>query len=344
MTSSPFKNPLPGVPHIESPFFDALFADADDATRALAVQLRMQGYVVIDFPDPDIHAMAEAIKTNLVSHWPSDAFEQFRKGQGSALRLQDAWTFDDNVKRIACNDAVLELLGKLYGVPAWPFQTLNFPVGTEQHFHTDAVHFSSTPERFMCGVWVALEDITLDNGPLQYYPGSHSWPLFTNEHIGCCVSKFDQKPTQAIYHELWQALVDAKRVAPEKFLAKKGQALIWAANLLHGGCAHLNKSLSRWSQVTHYFFENCAYYTPMNSDPFYGTIDFRELVNIKTGKVMPQRYAGQTIPESFVAGLGMCFEASSYLAANPDVAKAGVDPFEHYLRHGQKEKRPLRPA
>lgn len=29
MTSAPFKNPLPGVPHIESPFFDALFADAD---------------------------------------------------------------------------------------------------------------------------------------------------------------------------------------------------------------------------------------------------------------------------------------------------------------------------
>ena len=28
----------------------------------------------------------------------------------------------------------------------------------------------------MCGVWVALEDITEDNGPLHYYPGSHRLP------------------------------------------------------------------------------------------------------------------------------------------------------------------------
>ena len=52
--SVPFKNPLPGVPQVESPFFDALFADADDATRAIAKQLRSQGYAVMDFPEADI--------------------------------------------------------------------------------------------------------------------------------------------------------------------------------------------------------------------------------------------------------------------------------------------------
>ncbi len=42
---------------------------------------------------------------------------------------------------------------------------------------------------------------------------------------------------------------------------KQGQALIWYANLLHGGAAQTDLSRSRHSQVTHYYFENCTYYT-----------------------------------------------------------------------------------
>jgi SAM-dependent methyltransferase len=37
------------------------------------------------------------------------------------------------------------------------------------------------------------------------------------------------------------------------------------------------------------------------------------------------------------------FDKDAYLAANPDVAAAGLDAAEHYLRHGQHENRPLRP-
>lgn len=33
------------------------------------------------------------------------------------------------------------------------------------------------------------------------------------------------------------------------------------------------------------------------------------------------------------------FDADAYLAANPDVARAGVDPLQHYLVHGLSEGR-----
>jgi hypothetical protein len=346
-----FHNPLPGVPAIESPFFEAIFADAPDVVQQLARHMQQQGFAVIEFPEPELDAMCEAIKANLASHYDAQAWQAFRDGAEGGLRVQDAWQFDENVKRIACNATLLDCLSRLYGKRAWPFQTLNFPVGTEQHFHSDAVHFSSVPERFMCGVWLALEDITPDNGPLLYYPGSHRWPLYTNEHIGLCVAEQAEAPNQSIYQPMWQALVDAHGVPQRQFLAKKGQALIWAANLLHGGCAHLNRQATRWSQVTHYFFENCAYYTPMLSDPFYGSIDFRNLVNIQTGQAMPQRYAGHKIADGFVAATDplqqswdMAFDPEQYLAANPDVAAAGDNPFEHYLRHGRFERRRLRPA
>ena len=47
------------------------------------------------------------------------------------------------------------------------------------------------------------------------------------------------------------------------FLPKAGEIIIWHGNLLHGGSKVLDNSLTRLSQVTHYFFEGCAYMTPI---------------------------------------------------------------------------------
>ena len=73
----------------------------------------------------------------------------------------------------------------------------------------------------------------------------------------------------------WSEAHDLK--GRRQFHAKKGQALIWAANLLHGGAAQTNLKRTRYSQVTHYYFDNCCYYTPMSSVPFLGPIWFRDI-------------------------------------------------------------------
>ena len=349
-----FKNSLPGVPHIESPFFSRIFnaPDVDDETRRVAFELAVKGYAVIDFPDSGFEQMAESIKANLHSHYDFDGWREHGHEAGVSLRVQDAWQFDDNVRSIACNEHITGLLSRLYGRQAWPFQTLNFPVGTQQHFHTDSIHFSSSPERFMCGVWVAMEDIDETNGPLMYFPGSHRWPIYTNEHIATCIAEMKGTPTQAIYEAMWRDLVEAHGAQPDYFLPKKGQALIWAANLMHGGTTQTDPARTRWSQVTHYFFEDCAYYTPMMSDPFYGSIAFRSLTNIVTGETIPNRVAGHEIPQRFIEATNPrqlswkdedAFDPAFYLLANPDVAAAGIDATTHYLVHGRKEKRRLRP-
>ena len=81
-------------------------------------------------------------------------------------RLQDLWEVIKEVKLIALNESILCLLEALFDRSPKPFQTLNFPVGTEQGVHSDAVHFNSDPFGLMYGVWVALEDIHQDQGPL----------------------------------------------------------------------------------------------------------------------------------------------------------------------------------
>ena len=297
-----FDNPLSGVPLVESPFFEEMLAglELDAPAKAVARQLHEQGWAVIDFPDPEIDARAERIKRSLHSRYDWDSWRAKGWRNDDGLRIQDAYSFDADVQQIACNPQIMALLSKLYGRRAWPFQTLNFPVGTQQHFHSDSIHFSSVPERFMCAVWVALEDIGPDQGPLLYYSGSHKWPIYVNEHIGLCRAGDADAPTQKSFEALWEALVRVRGLEPVRFHAKKGQALIWAANLLHGGSRQTNPDLTRWSQVTHYYFDGCCYYSPMESDPFYGRIFFRRPRDISTGAVAPNVYSGLRVPSAFV--------------------------------------------
>ena len=307
MSSTTKNNPLPGVPAVESPFFDQIFV-SDRFTESelrIARDLHDNGYAIFDFPDEDFSARAERIKAALHDRYP---WTQWRAGSAD-MRVQDAWALNDDVRSIAVNAKVLGLLSKLYGRRAWPFQTLNFPVGTEQHFHTDSIHFSSVPERFMCGVWLALEDIGPEQGPLEYYVGSHRWPIYTNEHVGF-VPDADAN-SQTTYHEFWEAMVSQTGVRRATFHPRKGQALIWAANLLHGGMAHHDKSLTRWSQVTHYYFDDCAYYTPKDSDPFRGHIAFRSMTDLTTMQRMAHSFSKRPVHVPFIRSARIGFEPAA---------------------------------
>lgn len=355
---------LPGVPIVESP----LFADSIDAMglseieRMVATGLNRRGFAVIDFPDPDLAARIGRIKANLAPRYGAGSGDAAIAGLPGNPRIQDAWQFDDDVKAIAANPDLLALLGKLYGRRAFPFQTLNFPVGTEQHAHADAVHFSSQPERFMCGVWLAMEDISADSGPLLYYPGSHKWPIVSNVMIGERGWDRPRHDAQEPFEAVWRAMVAANRIEPETFLPRKGQALIWAANLLHGGSARGDRARTRWSQVTHYYFADCAYYTPAFSDEPFGRLDLRTITNVATGQVEPNRLLGEDVlpvqpprpPRrkslwrrtidryNQPSGLPADFDADAYLDLNPDVAAGAADPAMHYLRHGRQEGRRYR--
>jgi ectoine hydroxylase-related dioxygenase (phytanoyl-CoA dioxygenase family) len=176
-------------------------------------------------------------------------------------RIMDAWKISDHVKTLARSPKVLGILEQLYGRKPLPFQTLNFPVGTEQAVHSDTVHFNSMPAGYMAGVWVALEDMDMDNGPLVYYPGSHKLPEVTMQDAGV-----EADPSEYPHYERFIAnLIEREGLEPQYATIRKGQGFIWAANLLHGGSPQRDKTRTRHSQVTHYHFEGCKYYMPLSS-------------------------------------------------------------------------------
>jgi ectoine hydroxylase-related dioxygenase (phytanoyl-CoA dioxygenase family) len=180
-----------------------------------------------------------------------------------SVRIQDAWKASPAVKEIARAPAVLDLLRELYGREPLPFQTLNFRVGTQQSPHADAFHFNSDPPGFMCGVWVALEDIDETSGPLVYYPGSHRLPEVTTTDVGMAPTEEEAGKYATYIGEQ----ISRNGYEPHVGLLKKGQALLWASNLLHGGSPTQDPDRTRKSQVTHYYFEGCHYWTPMLSAP-----------------------------------------------------------------------------
>lgn len=304
------KNLLPGIPLIESPLFPSLMPElglSGEESR-VALELFHRGYAVIDFPDPEIDQRIDRIKASLGPRYVIDFDDPESDKTLGERRIQDAWRFDADVLAIAANAEVKALLGKLYGRAAFPFQTLNFPVGTQQEAHSDMVHFSSQPEKFMCGVWLAMEDVTAEAGPLFYYPGSHRWPVMSNALIGRRGYGSQLNSAQDPFAQAWAALVAAEGAEREVFLARKGQALIWCANLLHGGSEQTDPRQTRWSQVTHYYFDDCLYYTPAYSDEILGAFDLRRIVAVGETHERPNLYLGEPVArpshEAARAGLG----------------------------------------
>ena len=235
---------------------------------------------MVDLGRERMQTLADRIQGDLGAEFDLEAWRD--AGGQASLRVQDAWQHSEAVRELALLPEIAAMLQVCWGRQPFAFQTLNFPVGTQQHLHSDAVHFHSEPPGFMCGVWVALEDIHPDSGPLEYVPGSQRLPYLQAADVGV-QQQPGVTPDQTIFHDYWQAAVASDGFQRETFTPRLGQALIWSANLIHGGSAVENLQRSRWSQVTHYFFEGCRHYTPMLSDWPQGPVAWRNPFDIARG-------------------------------------------------------------
>jgi hypothetical protein len=276
------------LPWVESPFFNQELKNAN-LDPVLEEQVRRyaeDGYLIFD-PEIEMAVLDQAL-------------EQVKPLYGNDLRKQDAWQTVPAVRQIATAPKVMEMLRLLYQREPIPFQTLNFPVGTQQRTHSDAIHFNSIPQRFMCGVWVALEDVRDDNGPLHYYPGSHKLPFYDLVDMGLKGS--EAKTVEDVYGKTYRAyeerleeIIQAQGLKKATLNMPKGKAIIWSSNLLHGGEKIQTPGSTRHSQVTHYFFENCVYYTPLRSDATLDKLYVRKITNIATGQPVDNKYFDESL-------------------------------------------------
>jgi ectoine hydroxylase-related dioxygenase (phytanoyl-CoA dioxygenase family) len=268
------------TPWFEGPFFHQLipYVVGDDwSVEKLCLDFHKNGYVKIDLELDE--SFIQAVITDMYRLSKNGKTQEAGYHYSDGPRIFEGWRDSQNILKLALNEKVTEVLSILYGREPIPFQTINFIKGSNQPLHSDTIHFHTIPERWMAGVWVALEDMTEANGPLVYVPGSHKLPCYTFQDLNLPVPEYGKQfDSYAEYERFIEAVVKAGGFKREKFVCKKGTALIWASNLLHGGSMILDENSTRLSQATHYYFKGCQhYYSPMFSDVANGVIAKKDL-------------------------------------------------------------------
>lgn len=169
--------------------------------------------------------------------------------RASALHLHA-----DAARRVFDDDRARELCSLVFDHPAEPRYSLVFQKGSEQKLHQDTAAFHVFPRNHLIGVWIALEDIQPDSGPLLYCPGSHRQPLYEGFDNYPQTNRRTASPEQLELYDRHVAEL-AQRYETRAFLPRAGDALFWHGQLIHGGSPIINPASTRVSFVIHFIAE-----------------------------------------------------------------------------------------
>lgn len=230
------------------------------------------GFVIL--PQAVPHELIDSLDAEVEKIWNGTSstqciVEYFEEGatyhhagprfKGKRTKLLDLYVHLESARQVVFSKAILGFLRLLFERPILAFQCLYFRWGSRQAIHQDSAFVKvSSPLEFVAS-WIALEDIQPNSGELEYYKGSHKLDdyLFEGRHKWMPIKSPEYEHFLASLHQRSQEL----GLERQAFLPKKGDVLLWSADLAHGGSQHVTEGLTRKSIVTHY--------CPINCDPVY---------------------------------------------------------------------------
>ncbi len=146
--------------------------------------------------------------------------------------------------------AVLRFLTQIYDRPPVAFQTMTMRKGSEEPLHIDTGPLSLTEPMSMCASWVALEDVKPNSGEFWYVPGTHQLPEVL--HRGVAKAHDGDMATYGQVLNRTHELSAERGLETQYFRAKKGDVLLWHADLMHGGAPIADPATTRLSLVAHF--------------------------------------------------------------------------------------------
>jgi len=169
-------------------------------------------------------------------------------------RLLDLFAFCATARAAIANPPAMEFLRAIFGARPKAMQSLSFWNGSQQPIHKDTAYVRvDTGAMRLAATWLALEDVEPGTGELEYYIGSHRAPAFM---FGGESRWMEYKPGE--HSDFLRSLhEDAQRFGQPRgsFLGKKGDLLIWHADLAHGGAQITKPGRTRRSLVAHFCAE-----------------------------------------------------------------------------------------
>jgi ectoine hydroxylase-related dioxygenase (phytanoyl-CoA dioxygenase family) len=171
------------------------------------------------------------------------------------------------------NERALRIQDYLFQEQSACFTSLTFESGSEQAMHRDSPYFTTNPEYYYLGVWVALEEVDERNGALVVYDHGHL--LHEPDRFALYATVYGPEDRMQPYDgRLWDVYQKAvNRQCEDRGLCKvvvpmsPGDTLIWHPHLPHGGSPIMERHRSRLSMVNHVIPINTSV---SGLDVFYG--------------------------------------------------------------------------
>jgi ectoine hydroxylase-related dioxygenase (phytanoyl-CoA dioxygenase family) len=244
--------------------------------------------------------VVDSLHTGQRTFWAQAANPQTRY-----FSFNDLYLMSPEVRSLALDPELSTLLADLLGEPPVLSSSLNVERGGAQPLHIDSLHMTPRTPHSLIAAWIALEDVHPQAGPLTFFPGSHRIPLYTfndgTHHASReeCADWFDYIDVQ----------IRLRGLKERAFVAKRGDVLIWHADLVHGGRPVADHRRTRGSLACHYFGERDCIERGMDIVPLNGGYWTQRL-----------QLPVMALPSSF--GPKCPFPEVTYLARHLDVREA----------------------
>lgn len=243
---------LPGFAELSEPLDDGDLPDPDrvsipDADLSDRQRLwRRQGYLRLD---------------NFLPHDLLDQYAEVRWRLRPSLRSWRCpvpFVHVPEMRDVGLYQPLAAVLDELVGTRMALNLALTGWRSTERAWHQDDYLNPPTINGWYLAAWIALADISEDCGPFEFVPGSHRWPLLRRHKVARYLPEDVRENSR--WPELSERFVEPACSAEikrrggtiEKFVARKGDFLIWHSRLMHRGGTPTYPNAVRKSLITHY--------------------------------------------------------------------------------------------
>lgn len=191
-----------------------------------------------EFEDSGAVAVPALLPDKVIDQYVNDwwnrrfSFDNAHHGSGTT----QLYATNPEIRSVLLNDRIVEVLEEL-GICVALHSELTQWRSANTGWHVDIFHGNVDAPGTYVGIWVALDDIDPESGVFQYLPGSHRWPLSSDDHSR--VNDLCHEAMTANPHEV------------VSFIPKKGDILVWNGRVIHRGSAP-KADIPRPALIGHY--------------------------------------------------------------------------------------------
>lgn len=216
-------------------------------TGHIAPRFQRDGYVII----------RDLIPHSVLDDY-SRAWQRCNSDRPMGWPYETPYRHHPEVERLVCHRHLAQMLSALINEPMGVHLILSGWRSTQRNWHQDGYLNPDSNRDFYAAAWIALDDIDPDSGPFEFIPGSHRmFPPIRNERMLAALKPEERGPDWPTHSErvltpLFEQVMREGNLQPERFIAQKGDVLIWHARLLHRGSRPRNPNLERRACIAHY--------------------------------------------------------------------------------------------